>query len=223
MQQPQHAPADLAKFIDHTLLKPQATAEQIRRLCQEALDNHFYSVCVNGCWVALARQILGSAPVCIASVVGFPLGAMSTPAKANETAVAVADGAREIDMVLNVGLLKDKSDAACIADIAAVVKAAAGHPVKVIIETCLLDEEEKRRACRHVVAAGAHFVKTSTGFSTGGATLEDVKLLRECVGPDFGVKASGGIRDAQTALAMIQAGASRIGTASGVAIIQGLR
>lgn len=214
--------AQLAAYIDHTLLKPDASKAQIERLCAEAREHNFFSVCVNGDWVAAARHFLDGSDVKVASVVGFPLGAMAADVKRYETEVAVDDGAHEIDMVLNLARLKAGDDKYVFREIVDVVEAADERTVKVILETCLLTDEEKIRACQLVVESGAQFVKTSTGFSTAGATIADVKLLRETVGPKFGVKASGGIRDAQTALAMIAAGATRIGTSNGIAIVKGL-
>jgi len=212
----------LAAYIDHTLLKPDASLAQIEQLCAEAREYHFFSVCVNGSWVEAARHFLDGSDVKVASVVGFPLGAMSCDVKRFETEVAIDDGAHEIDMVLNIARLKAGDDKYVFREIVDVVEAADERTVKVILETCLLNDEEKVRACKLVVESGAHFVKTSTGFSTGGATIADVKLMRETVGPKFGVKASGGVRDAQTALAMIAAGATRIGTSNGIAIVKGL-
>ena len=214
--------AQLAAYIDHTLLKPDATAKDIEKLCAEAHTHRFYSVCVNGSRVELARHLLEDSDVHVACVVGFPLGAGIPDAKRFETEAAVDDGAQEIDVVLNLGQLKDGNDKFVLRELRDVVQAADGNPVKVIIETCLLTHAEKIRACRLVVDSGAQFVKTSTGFSTGGATVDDVKLMRETVGPNFGVKASGGIRDTQTALAMIAAGATRLGTSASVAIVKGL-
>jgi deoxyribose-phosphate aldolase len=212
----------LAAFIDHTLLKPDASLAQIEQLCAEAREHKFFSVCVNGSWVEAARHFLDGSDVKVASVVGFPLGAMSCDVKRFETEVAIDDGAHEIDMVLNIARLKAGDDKYVFREIVDVVEAADERTVKVILETCLLNDEEKIRACKLVVESGAHFVKTSTGFSTAGATIADVKLMRETVGPKFGVKASGGVRDAQTALAMIAAGATRIGTSNGIAIVKGL-
>jgi deoxyribose-phosphate aldolase len=214
-------PAQLAAFIDHTLLKPDASAAQIEQLCAEAREHGFFSVCVNGSWVAAARHFLDGSDVKVVSVVGFPLGAMAADVKRFETEVAVDDGAHEIDVVLNVARLKAGDDKYVFREIVDVVEAADERPVKVILETCLLTDKEKVRACRLVVDSGAQFVKTSTGFSTAGATVADVQLLRETVGAKFGVKASGGIREAQTALAMIAAGATRLGTSSGLAIVTG--
>jgi deoxyribose-phosphate aldolase len=216
------SPAQLAAYIDHTLLKADATAKDIEQLCAEALENRFYSVCVNGSWVGQARHFLEGTDIKVASVVGFPLGAMSSDAKRFETEAAIDDGAHEIDVVLNLGRLKDGDDKFILRELCDVVEAADEWPVKVILETCLLTQEEKIRACQIVVESGAKFVKTSTGFSTSGATIADVKLMRETVGPKFGVKASGGIRDTQTALAMIEAGATRLGTSAGVTIVKGI-
>lgn len=216
------SPAQLAACIDHTLLKPDASAAQIEQLCAEAREHKFFSVCVNGSWVAAARHFLDGSDVKVASVVGFPLGAMSSDVKRYETEVAIDDGAHEIDVVLNIARLKAGEDKYVFREICDAVEAADERTVKVILETCLLTDAEKIRACKLVVESGAHFVKTSTGFSTAGATIADVKLLRETVGPKFGVKASGGIRDAKTALAMIAAGATRLGTSSGIAIVKGL-
>lgn len=215
-------PAQLAATIDHTLLQPAASLAQIEQLCAEAREHNFCSVCVNGSWVAAARHFLDGSDVLVASVVGFPLGAMSSDVKRYETEVAIDDGAHEIDMVLNIARLKAGEDKYVFREMVDVVEAADERTVKVILETCLLTDAEKIHACQLVVDSGAHFVKTSTGFSTAGATIADVKLLRETVGPKFGVKASGGIRDAQTALAMIAAGATRLGTSHGIAIAKGL-
>ena len=214
--------AQLAAYIDHTVLKPDASPAQIEQLCAEAREHKFFSVCVNGSWVAAARHFLDGSDVKVASVVGFPLGAMSSDVKRYETEVAIDDGAHEIDVVLNIARLKAGEDKYVLRELIDVVEAADERTVKVILETCLLNDEEKVRACKLVVESGAHFVKTSTGFSTAGATIADVKLMRETVGPKFGVKASGGVRDAQTALAMIAAGATRIGTSNGIAIVKGL-
>jgi deoxyribose-phosphate aldolase len=216
------SPGGLARYVDHTLLKPDATAEEIEKLCAEARRHGFYSVCVNGSRVELARHLLEGSEVKVASVVGFPLGAMETDVKRFETEAAIDAGAQEIDMVLNVGRLKDKDDKYLLRELRDIVEAAEERPVKVILETCLLAREEKIRGCHLAVDAGAHFVKTSTGFSAAGATPEDVKLMRQTVGPKYGVKASGGIRDARTALAMIEAGATRLGTSSGVSIVKAL-
>jgi len=214
--------AQLAAYIDHTLLKTDATVKDVEKLCAEARQHHFCGVCVNGSRVALARHFLEDTDVRVACVVGFPLGAMSSDAKRFETEGAVDEGAHEIDVVINVGLLKDGENDLILRELRDVVEAADERPVKVILETCLLTNDEKVRACGLVVESGARFVKTSTSFSSGGATTADVKLLRETVGPKFGVKASGGIRDAKTALAMIEAGATRLGTSASVAIVAGV-
>ena len=215
---------ELNKFIDHTLLKPEALPEDIVKLCEEAKEYGFFSVCVNSYYVPLAKAELSGSDVEIASVIGFPLGAMSTSSKVFETEDACRSGASEIDMVINVGLLKAGKYEECKEDIAAVVRAAHNNNaiVKVIIETCLLSKDEIVKACTLSKEANADFVKTSTGFSTGGAKEEDVKLMRETVGPDIGVKASGGIRDLDTAQKMINAGASRLGASAGVSIMQEL-
>jgi deoxyribose-phosphate aldolase len=216
------SPAQLAAFIDHTLLKPETSLAQIEQLCAEAREHQFFSVCVNGSWVATAYQLLEDSDVKVTGVVGFPFGAMTSDTKRFETEAAIDDGAHEIDMVLNIARLKAGDDKYVLREIIDVVEAADERTVKVILETCLLTDEEKIRACHLVVESGAQFVKTSTGFSTGGATMADVKLMRETVGPKFGVKASGGIRDLPTALAMIEAGATRLGTSAGVAIMKNL-
>lgn len=212
---------NLASYIDHTILKPDASAKDIEKLCAEAREFRFFSVCVNGSRVEQARHLLEGTDVKVACVVGFPLGAADADAKRYETEAAIDNGAHEIDVVLNIGRLKDGDDTYVLRELRDVAEAADERTVKVILETCLLTREEKIRACHLVLDSGAHFVKTSTGFSTGGATLDDVKLLREIVGPTFGVKASGGIRDTATALAMIEAGATRLGTSGGVAIVKG--
>lgn len=216
--------AQLAKYMDHTLLKADATAEQIDRVCQEAKDLNTASVCVNGYWVPRVAANLAGTDIATCAVIGFPLGAMSTAAKAAETADVVAAGATEVDMVINIGELKAGNDDAVRADIAAVAEAAhaGGALLKVIIECCLLTVEEKVRASRLTVEGGADFVKTSTGFSTHGATVEDVRLMRETVGPDFGVKAAGGIRTLADAEAMIEAGANRLGVSASIAILSEL-
>lgn len=211
-----------AKLIDHTALKPDTKKEVIVTLCEEAKQHDFASVCVNPTWVETAAELLKGTDVKVCTVIGFPLGANTPEAKAFETADAITKGATEVDMVINIGALKDKNDALVERDVRAVVEAAKGKAlVKIIIETCLLTEEEKVRACELSVKAGAHFVKTSTGFSTGGATVEDVALMRKTVGPNIGVKASGGVRDEKGMDAMIEAGATRIGTSSGVALVSG--
>jgi deoxyribose-phosphate aldolase len=214
---------DICARIDHTLLRPDATLGDIRQLCAEARHHQFYGVCVNGCRVSDAGKILKGSDVKIIAVVGFPLGAMCQDSKAVETEIAVGDGADEIDFVMNIGRLKDGDRRYVLKEIKNEVKSAGGRPVKVILETCLLTREEKILACRLTVEGGAHFVKTSTGFAKGGATVSDIELMRESVGPDFGVKASGGIRDLQTAAAMIHAGANRLGASASVAIIKGER
>ncbi|MEW6155966.1 MAG: deoxyribose-phosphate aldolase [Verrucomicrobiota bacterium] len=215
------SPAEIARFIDHTLLRPDAGAKEIEKLCAEAREHEFYSVCVHGSWIELARHCLEDSTVKVASVAGFPLGAVEADVKRYETEAAIDAGAHEIDVVLNIGRLKGGDDAYVLRELRDVAEAADERPVKVIIETCLLTREEKIRACQLVLESGAHFVKTSTGFSSGGATIDDVRLLRETVGERFGVKASGGIRDTATALAMIEAGATRLGTSNGVAIVRG--
>ena len=212
---------DLARYIDHTLLRADATAKDIERLCAEAREHHFYAVCVNGSWVVQARHLLDGSAVKVATVVGFPLGATDSDTKRFETEAAIDNGAQEIDVVINLGRLKDGNYDYVLRELRDVAEAADERPVKVILETGLLTHEEKIRACRLVLDSGAQFVKTSTGFSSGGATIEDVELLREIVGEKFGVKAAGGIRDAPTALAMIEAGATRLGTSSGMAIVRG--
>ncbi|MDC2863358.1 deoxyribose-phosphate aldolase [Bacillus sp. BP-3] len=211
-----------AKLIDHTALKPDTKKEAIVTLCQEAKQHDFASVCVNPTWIETAAELLKGTDVKVCTVIGFPLGANTPETKAFETTDAIAKGATEVDMVINIGALKDKNDALVERDVRAVVEAAKGKAlVKIIIETCLLTEEEKVRACELSVKAGVDFVKTSTGFSTGGATVEDVALMRKTVGPNIGVKASGGVRDEKGMDAMIEAGATRIGTSSGVALVSG--
>lgn len=209
----------IASMIDHTLLKPEATPAQIEKLCAEAAEYHFASVCVNPVYIPLAARLLKGTGVKVCCVVGFPLGAIAPEQKAAEAASCAAMGAEELDMVIHVGAAKAGDWALVQRDIEGVVKAAAGHTVKVIIETCLLTDEEKVKACEAAKAAGAHFVKTSTGFSTGGATTHDIALMRKTVGPEMGVKASGGIRDYETAMEMIEAGANRIGASAGIAIV----
>ena len=212
----------LNKYFDHTLLKPEATEEQIDKLCEEALEYDFYSVCVNTCYVGRCADKLMGSDVKVAAVVGFPLGACTTAAKAFETEEALKDGAREIDMVLNVGMFKSGDYDYIRDDIKAVVLAAEpyGAKVKVILETCLLSAEEIEEACKLAMDAGADFVKTSTGFNTGGATAEDVALMKATVGDKLEVKASGGIRDYDTCIKMIEAGTDRIGASASVAIIK---
>jgi len=213
---------NISRFIDHTLLKPDATRADIVRLCEEALEFGFFSVCVNSSWVSEASGVLRGSGVLVAVVTGFPLGAMESQSKAFETSRAVELGAAEIDTVLAIGRLKSGDHAGVLEDLQRVVRAAGPARVKVIIEACLLDDEEKRTACRLAVEAGAAFVKTSTGFSSGGATVGDVRLMAEAVAGKCLVKASGGIRDADTARAMIEAGASRLGTSNGIAIVRGV-
>ncbi len=212
----------LNKYFDHTLLKPEATGEQIDKLCQEALEWDFYSVCVNSCYVARCTDYLMGSDVKVAAVVGFPLGAATSASKAFETEEACMDGAREIDMVLNVGKFKSFDYDYVRDDIKAVVVAAEkyGAIVKVILETCLLTDEEIVEACKLAKESGASFVKTSTGFNTAGATPEHVALMRETVGNTIGVKASGGIRDLETALKMIESGADRLGASASVNIMK---
>ncbi|MGF1449950.1 MAG: deoxyribose-phosphate aldolase [Opitutales bacterium] len=215
--------AELAAYIDHTILKPEATAAQVQRLCEEAHAHAFAAVCVNPSRVPKAAKLLEGSTVKVCTVVGFPLGATLTAAKAAETHLAVQAGATEIDMVLNVGALKDGEDALVADDVAAVVAAAKGSAsVKVILENCLLEDAEIARACRLCHGAGADYVKTSTGFARSGATVDDVRLMRTTVGSKLGVKAAGGIRDTATALAMIEAGATRIGASASIAIVDGL-
>ncbi|MBV9748007.1 MAG: deoxyribose-phosphate aldolase [Acetobacteraceae bacterium] len=213
------SPAALAPLIDHTILKPEATEAQVRRFCAEAAQYRFRSVCINPIHVRLAAGELAGTGVLACSVVGFPFGATTSAVKAAEAAGAVADGAGEIDMVIAIGALKDGRLDAVRNDIAAVRRACRGAVLKVILETCLLTDDEKRAACGLARDAGADFVKTSTGFSTGGATAEDVALMRAAVGDALGVKASGGIRTFDAARAMVAAGATRIGTSSGVALV----
>ena len=210
---------ELAKYIDHTLLKPEASAEQIRKIGDEAKTWHFASVCVNPSRIALVAEELKGSDVTPCCVVGFPLGAIPSESKAAETAVAVKNGAGEIDMVINLGAAKDGDWALVESDIAAVKAACGPAKLKVIIETCLLTDDEKVKACLAAKSAGADFVKTSTGFSKAGATVEDVRLMRKTVGPDMGVKAAGGVHNKAEALAMIEAGATRIGASSGIAIV----
>ncbi|PZG32736.1 deoxyribose-phosphate aldolase [Listeria ivanovii] len=213
---------NMAKMIDHTALKPDTTKEQILTLTKEAKEFGFASVCVNPTWVKLAAEQLAGAESVVCTVIGFPLGANTPEVKAFEVNDAIKNGAKEVDMVINIAALKDKNDELVERDIRAVVEAAKGYAlVKVIIETCLLTDEEKVRACEIAVKAGTDFVKTSTGFSTGGATTEDIALMRKTVGPNIGVKASGGIRTKEDVRKMIEAGATRIGASAGVAIVSG--
>jgi deoxyribose-phosphate aldolase len=216
------ATTNIAALIDHTLLKPEATRQQIESLCQEAKEYKFASVCVNPTWVSTAKKLLQGSGVMVCTVIGFPLGATTSETKAFETKNAIEHGAEEVDMVINIGALKDHNDELVEKDIRAVVEAAKGKAhTKVIIETSLLTKEEKIRACELSVKAGADYVKTSTGFSTGGATAEDIALMRQTVGPDTGVKASGGVRSTEDVQKMIEAGATRIGASSSIAIVKG--
>lgn len=231
LNQDQISVAGVAAMIDHTALKPETREADIRKLCDEARHYQFASVCVNPTWVALAAEVLAGSGVKVCTVIGFPLGATLTVVKGYETQAAIAAGADEVDMVINVGWLKGGNTKGVQHDIAAVVDAAKTAQtsrstpvlVKVIIETVLLNDEEKRTACTLAKAAGADFVKTSTGFSGGGATVADIALIRATVGDEMGVKASGGVRTAADALALIAAGATRLGASAGVQIIQGLR
>jgi len=213
----------LSSMIDHSLLRPNATREQLRKLCEEAIAYGFKAVCVNPIHVADAAQMLKGKEVLVCSVVGFPFGTHSPKTKAFEAQEAIRLGAREVDMVIRVGALKEGRDREVVEDIRAVVQAAGGYPVKVILETCYLTVEEKIRGCRISVEAGASFVKTSTGFAEEGAKVEDVRLMREIVGKEFGVKAAGGIRILADALKMIEAGANRLGTSGSVAMIKELQ
>lgn len=207
------------KLIDHTLLKQDASPEQIANLCQEAIDHDFMSVCVNPCYVPLAASFLKGTNVKVCTVIGFPLGMNLTRTKVDEATQAIKEGADEIDMVINVGMLKSGHDGYVKEEIKLLKEVAGKKILKVIIETCLLTDDEKVRACIAAKEAGADFVKTSTGFSTGGATAHDVALMRKTVGPDMGVKASGGVRTHEDLLAMVEAGATRIGTSNGTKII----
>lgn len=213
--------SNVAKMIDHTLLKPDATRAELVKLCEEARTHRFASVCINTTWVPLCVELLKGSGVMTICVVGFPLGAATSRAKAAETREAIANGAAEIDMVVNIGLLKGGEHERVYDDIRAVVEAASGRPVKVILETHMLTREQKIAACAISRSAGAAFVKTSTGFSGGGATVEDIRLMRSVVGPDMGVKASGGVRTAQDAANMVAAGANRLGASASVAIVTG--
>lgn len=211
----------LASMIDHTILKPEAGKEQVETICREAREYGFASVCVNSSYVPLCAELLRHTEVKVCTVIGFPLGAMSTAAKAAEARQAILDGAEELDMVIHIGMLKDGNNEYVEQDIHSVVEEARGKAaVKVIIETCLLSEEEKIRACLLAKKAGADYVKTSTGFSTGGATAEDIALMKNTVGKDMKVKASGGIRTREKAEEMRKAGADRIGTSSGIRIVE---
>ncbi|WP_386698055.1 deoxyribose-phosphate aldolase [Lonepinella sp. MS14436] len=216
-------PNELAKFIDHTALTAEKTEKDIVQLCQEALEHHFCSVCINSGYIPLAKQQLAGSDVKICTVVGFPLGANLSAVKAFEAQQAIAAGAEEIDMVINVGWIKSGKWEDVQADIQAVLNACNGKILKVILETCLLSKDEIVKACEICRDLDVGFVKTSTGFNKGGATVEDIALMRQTVGEKLGVKASGGVRDTETAIAMIKAGASRIGASAGIAIISGLQ
>ena len=213
---------ELNRMIDHTILKPEATEAAVQKIIDEAKEYNFFSVCINPCWVAFASEQLADTDVAVCTVIGFPLGANTPEVKAYEAADAIKNGANEVDMVINIGALKSQQYDYVRQDIQGVVDAAKGKAlVKVIIETALLTDEEKVKACELAKEAGADFVKTSTGFSTGGAKVADIRLMRETVGPDMGVKASGGVHNAEEASAMIEAGATRIGASTGVAIVSG--
>ncbi|MGJ0843964.1 deoxyribose-phosphate aldolase [Clostridium tertium] len=215
---------DLARMIDHTILKADATEMEVEKLCTEALEYNFASVCINPSMVEKAANMLKGSDVKVCTVIGFPLGATTTEVKAFETEDVIKKGATEVDMVINIGKLKEGNIEYVKKDIEAVVNAAKGKALtKVIIETCLLTDEEKVTACKLSKEAGADFVKTSTGFSTGGATASDIKLMRETVGPDIGVKASGGVRSLEDAMAMIENGATRIGASASIAICEGTK
>ncbi|NNF82757.1 MAG: deoxyribose-phosphate aldolase [Flavobacteriaceae bacterium] len=211
----------LNHFIDHTLLKPAATPEDIIKLCKEAIEYEFCSVCVNSSYVKVAKKELDNSDVKVCAVVGFPLGAMSSKAKAYEAQTAIDDGADEIDMVMNIGLLKSNNESEVIDDIKAVKTACGDRVLKVILEISELTEDEIRKACLLCVEGGADFVKTSTGFSSGGATIEAVKIMKNTVGPNAKIKASGGIRDYETAMEFINLGIHRLGVSAGIAIVQG--
>lgn len=213
----------LAKYIDHTVLKPDASRDAVEKLCEEARENNFAAVCVNPVHVRLCSRLLAQSGVEVCTVIGFPLGANLTRIKAQEASLAVADGATEVDMVINIGAMKDGDYAFVENDIHEVVqataKAGSDAIVKVIIETSLLNDDEKQKACELSKKAGAHYVKTSTGFSGGGATVADIALMRKTVGPEMGVKASGGVKNYQQAIELIEAGATRIGASAGIAIV----
>ena len=214
-------PGELAQFVESYLLRPDASLAEVEKLCAQARDRRFFSVCVNGSWVAAARHFLDGSEVKVASTVGFPFGAVSSDVKRYETEVAIDDGAQEINVMLNIARLKAGEDKYVLRELIDVAEAADERTVKVILETCLLTWAEKIRAGQLVVDSGAHFVTTSSGFSPIGATIPDIKLLRETVGPKFGVMAAGGIRDAQSGLALMEAGATRLGIASNIAILNG--
>ena len=210
----------LNKYIDHTILKATASSSDVQKLCEEAIEHEFYSVCVNGCYVVDAKQLLQGTDVKVAAVVGFPLGAMTTAAKVFEAKEAVENGASEIDMVINVAKLKDGEFEYVENEIRQIKEAIGDNVLKVIIETCYLTDEEKVKACELSLVAKADFVKTSTGFGTGGATYEDVKLMKSVVGDNAKVKASGGVRDKETAEKYVELGAERLGTSSGIDIVK---
>lgn len=213
---------DMAQYIDHTILNADATEAELAKICQEAAEYNFKTVCIQPYWIPFVKEELSGTEVGITTVIGFPLGANATETKVFEAKQALKDGATEVDMVINIGALKSEDYDTVLKDIKAVVDAVAGDAiVKVIIETALLTKEEKIKASELSKKAGADFVKTSTGFSTGGATVEDIKLMRATVGPDLGVKASGGVRSYEDAVAMIEAGATRIGASSGISIVKG--
>ena len=215
------AKTNIARLIDHTALRPEVTGVQIEKLCREALRYHFYSVCINPYFIPLVKSFLSGSNVKICSVIGFPLGASLSRVKAYETEEAIKEGAQEIDMVINISALKDKDYKRVREDIDVVVKSASGFTCKVILENCLLTDEEKMVGSQLALQAGAHFVKTSTGFDKGGATTADIELMRSVVGEHLGIKAAGGIRDYQTAVKMVEAGATRIGASQGVQIVNG--
>jgi deoxyribose-phosphate aldolase len=210
----------IAGMIDHTLLKPDATTDAVSRLCEEALQYSFASVCVNPCYIPLCQSILRGGPVKVCTVIGFPLGASATAVKSFEAQQAIASGAEEVDMVINIGALKSGNLDFVKEDIRAVVKASGGVLVKVILETCLLTDEEKIIACKAAEAAGADYVKTSTGFSTGGATVADIALIRRTISPRMGIKASGGVRSLDFARQLIEAGATRLGTSASIKLVE---
>jgi deoxyribose-phosphate aldolase len=214
---------ELSQFIDHTLLKADATTTQVEKLCQEAKENQFFSVCVNSYFVKTCVELLRGSSVKVCTVVGFPLGASTMETKRFEAMKAIAEGAKEIDMVLNISAVKSQNWQYVLDDMSSLAQIChqQGAILKVILETCLLTQDEKKKACELAVKAGVDFVKTSTGFSTSGATIEDVQLMRSIVGPSIGVKASGGIRNTETAKAMIEAGATRLGTSASVEIVKG--
>lgn len=212
---------DLSKYIDHTLLKADSTLENIKKLCEEAKEYNFFSVCINSSFIKDAKKYLENSDVKICTVVGFPLGANNSQTKAFEAKTAIEDGADEIDMVINIGLLKSKEYEKVKEDIQTVYNACKGTLLKVILETALLSEEELRKVSLICKDIGVDFIKTSTGFSTRGASLEDVKIMKECVGDEVKIKASGGIRDYETAVTIIEAGANRLGVSAGVAIVTG--